>query len=218
MVNSFKRFIEGTRLPKSLLHARWMVFMTEPERGRLFSDDAAETAGRQDPYDFILRHAADAGGTDDVTRTGYVDLKTYLVDDILVKVDRMSMAVSLEARVPYLDPRIVEFVFTLPPDLKLKGFDTKVLLKKTFRDALPPEVQNRGKQGFSIPIKNWIRGDLKPMMLDLLAESRLRNQGLFRPETVSVLVDEHMKGRANHSHKLWALMVFQQWHDLYGKP
>ncbi len=215
-VNSFKRFIEGTRLPKSLLHARWMVFMTEKERGRLFSDGAAEAAAGQDPYDFILRHSAEAGVVDDITRMGYVDFNTYLVDDILVKVDRMSMAASLEARVPYLDPRVVEFVFTLPPELKLRGFDTKVLLKKTFWNALPPEVQNRGKQGFSIPIKNWIRGELKPMMLDLLDGTSLRNQGLFRPETVSALIDGHLKGRANHSHQLWALMVFQQWNRLYG--
>jgi asparagine synthase (glutamine-hydrolysing) len=129
----------------------------------------------------------------------------------------MSMAASLEARVPYLDPRIVEFALSLPPDLKMKGFRTKVLLKETFWNDLPEEVQHRDKQGFSIPIKNWIRGELKPMMLDLLSEKRIREQGLFRPAFVSRLVREHLEGTENHSHKLWALMVFEQWFDLYGK-
>ena len=127
------------------------------------------------------------------------------------------MTTSLEARVPYLDHRVVEFAFTLPPDLKLKGYDSKVILKKTFWNHLPKEVQNRDKQGFSIPIKNWIRHELRSMMLDLLSENRIRQQGFFNSNYISRLVDEHLKGKENHSHKLWALMVFEQWLDLYGK-
>ncbi len=216
-INSFKRFVQGTELPKSLYHARWMVFLRELEREKIFSSDIRHEIGHEDPYDFIHRHSQCVEGLDDVTRTGYIDVKTYLVDNILVKVDRMSMATSLEARVPYLDHRVVEFVFTLPPDLKMRGFSTKVLLKKTFWDHLPREVQKRDKQGFSIPIKNWIRNELKPMMLDLLNESRIKQQGFFDSRYVSELVDEHLRGVENHSHKLWALMVFEQWFELYGK-
>jgi asparagine synthase (glutamine-hydrolysing) len=216
-VNSFRRFVQGTRLPKELSHARWMVFLTPEERRALFTPEMLERFTPELPYETIFRHGREAGKADDVARNGYVDLKTYLVDDILVKVDRMSMAASLEARVPYLDPRIVEFALSLPPDLKMKGFRTKVLLKETFWNDLPEEVQHRDKQGFSIPIKNWIRGELKPMMLDLLSEKRIREQGLFRPAFVSRLVREHLEGTENHSHKLWALMVFEQWFDLYGK-
>ncbi len=216
-VNSFKRFVQGTRLPKELSHARWMVFLTPGERRALFTPGTLERFTAELPYETIFRHSREADGTDDVARTGYVDLKTYLADDILVKVDRMSMAASLEARVPYLDPRIVEFALGLPPDLKMKGFRTKVLLKKTFWKDLPEEVQNRDKQGFSIPIKNWIRGELKPMMLDLLSEKRIGEQGLFQPAFVSRLVREHLEGTENHSHKLWALMVFEQWFEIYGK-
>ncbi len=217
MVNSFKRFIEGTRLPKELAHARWMVFLNSEGREALLTPDCLASID-EEPYDFIFRHSRSVEGLDDVTRTGYVDVKTYLVDDILVKVDRMSMATSLEARVPYLDHRIVEFVFSLPPDFKMKGFDTKILLKKTFWNALPVEVQKRDKQGFSIPIKNWIRTDLRDMMLDLLSEKRIRQQGFFQAKHVSKLMDEHLKGLRNHSHLLWALMVFEQWYELYGKP
>jgi asparagine synthase (glutamine-hydrolysing) len=216
-INSYKRFIEGTRLPKSLLHARWMIFLQEMERKQLLSKEIQRDIETEDPYDFIHRHARITNGLDDITRTGYVDVKTYLVDNILVKVDRMSMATSLEARVPYLDHRIVEFAFSLPPQYKMRGFHTKILLKKTFWDRLPSEVQNRDKQGFSIPIKNWICNELKPKMLELLDVRRLDQQGFFQSGYITQMVDEHINGIENHSHKLWALMVFQQWFDLYGK-
>jgi asparagine synthase (glutamine-hydrolysing) len=214
-VNSFKRFIEGTRLPKSLHHARWMTFLAEEERRQLFHEDFFP-GKRTGTFDFIERIANETEGLHDITRTGHIDVKSYLADDILVKVDRMSMAVSLEARVPLLDYRIVEFAFTLPPHLKMRGLRTKYLLKKTFHDDFPPEIRRRGKQGFSIPIKNWIRGDLKGMMTDLLAEKRLREQGFFNPVFIHQLMREHLGGRENHSHKLWALMVFQLWYDQYG--
>lgn len=217
MINSYKRFIQGTRLPKSLMHARWMVFLEEVERMRLFSKDVLEQIGHVDPYAFIHDIRKNVLGMDDVTMTGYIDVNSYLVDDILVKVDRMSMATSLETRVPYLDHRVVEFSFTLPPSLKMRGFSTKYLLQKAFWYDLPREVQNRDKQGFSIPIKNWIRNELRPMMLGLLDEGRIRQQGFFDPGYVAQLVEEHLDGRENHSHKLWALMVFEQWYDLYGK-
>ncbi len=217
IANSVKRFVQGTQLPPSLYHARWMIFLQEWEREKLFTKEVVGVIEEGDPYDFIHRHSRVADGCDDVTRTGFIDVKTYLVDDILVKVDRMSMATSLEARVPYLDHRVVEFAFALPPRLKMRGLDTKYLLKRVFWEDLPKEVQNRDKQGFSIPVKNWIRSDLKPMMLDLLDGRRIRQQGFFDEAYVSRLVDEHLKGVENHSHKLWALMVFQQWYDLYGK-
>jgi asparagine synthase (glutamine-hydrolysing) len=99
----------------------------------------------------------------------------------------------------------------------MRGFQTKYLLQKTFWNHLPEEVRRRDKQGFSIPIKNWIREELRSMMLDLLDGTRIRQQGFFNADFVSRLVAEHLQGRENHSHKLWALMVFQQWYDLYGK-
>jgi asparagine synthase (glutamine-hydrolysing) len=216
MINSYKRFIQGTWLPKSIYHVRWMVFLQKWEREQLLSADVLHAVKETDPYDFIHRISQKAEGLDDVIRTGYIDAQSYLIDNILVKVDRMSMATSLEARVPYLDHRLVEFAFSLPPHLKMSGFRTKLLLKNTFWDDLPIEVQNRDKQGFSIPIKNWIRTDLKSMMLDLLSYERLSSQGYFNPDYVEGLVREHLEGLENHSHKLWALMVFQLWYDLYA--
>ncbi|NQT24445.1 asparagine synthase (glutamine-hydrolyzing) [candidate division KSB1 bacterium] len=217
LVNSIKRFVEGAGLSESLYHARWMTFLQENDREQLFSADAFNAIRDTDPYEPIHAFSLASQFMDDVTRTGYIDVNTYLVDNILVKVDRMSMATSLEARVPFLDHRIVEFAFSLPSHLKMRGFKTKALLNRTFWDEMPPEVQNRDKQGFSIPIKNWIRNELKSMMLDLLEPTRIQNQGLFNPTTINRLMDAHLKGEENHSHRLWALMMFQQWYDLYAK-
>lgn len=215
-INSIKRYVEGAGLPGSLHHARWMTFLRESDRDQLFSAETLDAIQDSDPYEPIHAFSLPSRTLDEVTRTGYIDVNTYLTDDILVKVDRMSMAASLEARVPFLDHRIVEFAFTLPPHLKMHGFKTKVLPNRAFWDEMPTEVQNRDKQGFSIPIKNWIRCELKSMMTDLLEPSRIRNQGLFDPDTIQKLMDAHLKGEENHSHRLWALMMFQQWHDLYA--
>lgn len=193
-----------------------MVFLQETERNRLLTRNVLREIESVDPYDFIHRHSRATESSNDITREGYIDVKTYLADNILVKVDRMSMATSLEARVPYLDHRIVEFSFSLPPEYKMRGFHTKAILKDTFWNQLPSEVQNRDKQGFSIPMKNWIKNELKPMMMDLLNPRRIAQQGYFESAYVTKLVEDHLKGIENHSHKLWALMVFQQWYDLYG--
>lgn len=217
LVNSFKRFIQGSELPKELLHTRWMTFLAEHERQKLYSDHTLSALSETDSFDFIRSHAAAVEGLNDITRTGYVDVKTYLTDNILVKVDRMSMVPSLEARVPFLDHRMVELAFSLPPSLKMKGYDTKYILKKTFWDKLPAAVQNRDKQGFSIPIKEWLKHELRPMATALFDANRLKAQGIFDPGFVAQLMDEHSRNIENHSHKLWALMVFQQWMDRYGK-
>jgi asparagine synthase (glutamine-hydrolysing) len=142
----------------------------------------------------------------------YVDLKTYLADDILTKVDRMSMAVSIEARVPLLDYHIVEFALNLPADMKLKGARTKSILRQAVKDMVPQLVLEKPKEGFSIPMKHWLCSSLKPMMLDLLSKGSLQKHGYFDHQVVAAWIQEHLDGRVNHSHRLWALMVFEMWH------
>jgi asparagine synthase (glutamine-hydrolysing) len=138
-----------------------------------------------------------------------------LTDDILVKVDRMSMAPSLEARVPLLDHKVMELAAAIPTNLKLKGFSTKYILKKAVWDILPHEILTRGKEGFSIPIKNWIKQELRPLLEDTLSQTRLKKRGLFQPDYVQRLIGEHLEGRENHSHRLWALMMVEIWHQAY---
>jgi asparagine synthase (glutamine-hydrolysing) len=194
-----------------------MVFMDEAAKRALFTADLAARCSSAHAYAYLTRYLQSNGDGARLEDQLYTDLKTYLVDDILVKVDRMSMAVSLEARVPFLDYEVVEYAASIPAALKLRRFQRKHILRKAVGHLLPPEILTRGKEGFSIPLKNWLRGELKPMMLDLLSVARLRRQGWFTPDFVQRLITEHLQGRANHSHHLWPLMVFQLWCDRYLK-
>jgi asparagine synthase (glutamine-hydrolysing) len=215
LVNKVKRFVEGTRFPEDLQHARWMMFLGDEEKHQLYGEVMDEMRHQHLAYDFIRQHFTKADSQDYVNRQLYVDIKTYLCDDIMVKVDRMSMATSLEARAPFLDYRVVEYAATIPSTLKLHGTKTKYILKKAMADLLPREIITRGKEGFSIPIKNWLRNELRPMMLDVLSPSKIRRDGFFNSNYVQKLVREHLQGKENHSHRLWALMVFNIWRDHY---
>jgi asparagine synthase (glutamine-hydrolysing) len=215
LVNKLKRFVEGSVLPDSLQHFRWNIFMTEEKKNHLYSEelkssmDHGEACSRWIAY----LHAADGAGL--LWRQQFADIKTYLVDDILVKVDRMSMANSLEARTPYLDYRVVEFAAGLPEHLKLKNLRTKYLLKRCMSTRLPCEVLSRKKEGFSIPMKNWLKQELRPLMQEVLCPERIRREGFFNVSYVETLKSEHLQGIANHSHQLWSLMIFGIWRDLY---
>lgn len=213
-INKAKRFVEGADYPEDLGHVRWMMFLAEAEKRRLYSPEVQAHLNGHDAADFVRRYFRQASG-DGLNRQLYVDIKTYLVDDILVKVDRMSMAVSLEARVPFLDHRVVEFAARVPGSLKLVNGESKWILKEALRDLLPPKIQRRGKEGFSIPIKNWLKQELKPLMLEVLSPERIRREGFFDSQEVQRLVDEHLRNVDNHSHRLWALMMFGIWQERY---
>ncbi len=189
--------------------------MGPAEKHALFTEELASQRPRSDVHAYVTQYLHRNGSAGQLDDQLYADLKTYLVDDLLVKVDRMSMAVSLEARVPFLDHEVVEFAARIPAALKLRGFTRKYILRKAVGHLLPPAILTRGKEGFSIPMKNWLRGELKPMMTDLLSADRLRRQGWFQPYYVQQLITEHLQERANHSHRLWPLMVFQLWCDRY---
>lgn len=217
LINRAKRFVEGMKLPEDLHHTRWMIFLQEAEKELLYSRDMKSGILEGDSYKFIRNYFSNVAynGSDEINKQMYVDIKTYLVDDILVKVDRMSMATSLEARVPFLDYRFVEFAATIPGKYKLQGKKTKVILKQAMEDLLPHEILYRGKEGFSIPIKNWLKKELKPLMMDTLAPDKIKREGFFDSEYIDKLVKEHLKGAENHSHRLWALIIFGRWYDLY---
>ncbi len=215
-VNRTKRFVEGAMLPPDLMHTRWMIFLQEQEKRRLYTGELLNAYEHGNSYAFIQEYFTRSwNGVTPLAQQEYVDIKTYLTDDILVKVDRMSMAPSLETRVPFLDHKVMEFAATIPTSLKLKGLTTKYILKKAVNELLPEKILVRGKEGFSIPIKNWIMHELRPLLLETLSEERVRKRGYFQPRYVRHLVQEHLDGKANHSHRLWALMVFEIWHQVY---
>lgn len=212
LVNKAKRFVEGLDYPSELSHARWRLFAGEGVRWGLFTDEAAaqlSTASEQHIVDLFQR----AGKRHPINRSLYVDVKSYLVDNILTKVDRMSMGVSLEARVPLLDKELVEMAFQAPDWLKVNKGETKVLLKRIATRHVPENCVYRPKEGFSMPIKNWLGTQFRPLLEDFLSAKRIEAEGIFRRPTIERLKAEHLAGKANHSHVLWSLMVFQAWRD-----
>src|SRR5262249_19227168 len=143
------------------------------------------------------------------------DMETYLPDDELRKVDRLSMWHSLEVRVPFLDHKLVEFVATIPSQLKLKGWEKKHILTKSLDGILPASILRRRKQGFSIPLGAWLRGPLAELVHAHLSPSNLRDLGMFREKTISRMLEEHARGRKNHETQIWTVLTFVLWEKCY---
>jgi asparagine synthase (glutamine-hydrolysing) len=201
-----KRFLRGAKAPVELRHPTWLGSFTPEEQEALLLKDFA------DPFDDWRQASEHAPSSDPIERLIYLYAKTYLHDDILVKVDRASMACSLEVRAPFLDVELVEFLARVPSRLKLRRFQTKRLLKLAMRDILPRGIATRPKKGFGVPIAAWFKGPLREALLDELAPDRLRRQGIFDAPIVQRLITEHMAGRRDHRKSLWTLYVFQLWH------
>ena len=211
LVNKAKRFVEGTSYPAALSHTRWRLFAgAAVQQALLTPAAAAEITQPATRHITALFHQA--GEREALNRSLYVDVKSYLCDNILVKVDRMSMAVSLETRVPFLDPELVELAFRLPAKYKVNKGLTKVLLKSVAAQSVPARCVYRPKEGFSIPIKHWLKTQFRSILEDYLQPEKLQQQGLFQVGTVERLKQEHLADVANHSHILWSLIVFQAWY------
>jgi len=211
VVNMAKRFSEGLRKPEDLEHARWLVFWDLAERRALYTAEAQAAVATRDPFGWYRGLLEEGGrrGFQGLQRQLYADVRGYLADDILAKVDRASMAASLEVRVPFLDHEFVEAAMRIPAERKLRDGQTKWVLREAFADRLPATVARRGKEGFSMPMKQWLMRELQPMMRDLLSPARVRSRGLFDATAVTRLMDEHVAGRQNHAHRLWCLMALE---------
>jgi asparagine synthase (glutamine-hydrolysing) len=188
---------------------RWMVFLTSDKKRKLYHPEVYGQVSNQNE-EIILKYL-DGHGSDRLQQQLFCDARFYLAENILPKVDLMSMATSLETRVPYLDNEVVSLVSRMPSQLKWRGLERKYVLKKAYRNELPPAILERKKEGFSIPLKNWLQVEWNPLMHDLLSENVLKQDGLFNPSTVNQWIHEHENNQANHSHILWSLMVFQLW-------
>jgi asparagine synthase (glutamine-hydrolysing) len=208
-----KRFSRAAADPDPLLrHLGWKeIFSANGRQELLGSRDPG-----WDPLDLYRERYAETGDAGLLARMQDVDLGIYLVDDLLVKTDRLSMAHSLELRVPFLDPRVAEFAFALPQALKVRGFAKKRLLRQALAPLLPKEIIQGRKQGFSIPIATWLRGPLQPFAREVLAPATLERQGCLDPSTVTALLDRHCAGREDLSRQLWGLMAFTLWFDRYA--
>jgi asparagine synthase (glutamine-hydrolysing) len=209
-INVFKRYMDGLRLPDEGGHLRWQYFLAQGQAERLFNDQV-QAHVRFDPFLPVREMLEHCNSDERLDREIYVDLKLSMADSVLMKVDKMSMSTALEVRVPFLDHEFVEFTAALPGWFKLKGFNTKHILRLAIKGLVPDQVVNRGKQGYSLPVKNLLRDQLRPLMEELLRESPLVRQYL-QPAYVERLMSEHLAGTHNHNHVLWALLNAALWH------
>jgi asparagine synthase (glutamine-hydrolysing) len=204
-----KRFVRAAHLPALEAHHGFKeIFAPEARRALLHADGAAP-----DPVDHLRARYAETAGAEPLARLQDLDLGIYLVDDLLVKTDRMSMAHSLEARVPFLDAHVAELALALPTALKVRGLAKKRLLRRAVEPLVPREIVRGRKRGFSIPAAAWLRGELEPFARDTLSPDRVRRQGFFRPDAVTGLIDRHVAGREDLSRQLWGLLAFTLWHE-----
>jgi asparagine synthase (glutamine-hydrolysing) len=186
--------------------------MFEPgAKDRLYAPEFARAVSHADPFQSFRDAWHHCGASDPMDRALYVDARTYMIDDVLTKVDRMSMAVSLEAREPLLDHKLLEFAARVPMALKLKGGQTKYLLRRVLDRKVPRSIVERAKRGFEAPIGEWLRGPLAGMTHELLLDGRLRDRGVLDQREVSRLWDEHRTRRAEHPHRLWQLVMLELW-------
>jgi asparagine synthase (glutamine-hydrolysing) len=220
-LRKLRRWLEAVGEESVARYLRWVCLFDEAGRLGLYSDGwldalAAAGAARPDEADpvSVLRRAFDAADRrDPVTRASVADLLTYLPGDPLVKVDLASMAHSLECRGPFLDHRVVELAVALPVSrkLRLRGGRSKVVLKEAFADLIPPAIRTRPKMGFGVPIDRWFRDTLKDELRSVLLDPVALNRGLFRPEAVTTLIDEHVSRRRDHAYRLWGLLMLELW-------
>lgn len=204
-----KRFLRGIGAPPGIRDQIWLGSFTPAEQRSLLNGNSSEI----DSYGDILAAEKNCDSRDGMERLIYLYCKFYLQDCILAKVDRASMACSLEVRAPFLDYTFVEFANSIPFALKLKGLNGKYILKRAMRNKLPREITGRRKKGFGIPVAKWFRNGARAIMLDALSESRIRRQGIFNPAEVTRLVDEHLRGRRDNRKQLWTLFIFQLWFE-----
>lgn len=206
-----RRFLEGGPLPPAERYLSWVSFLGSEALAELLPG----RRGDGDPRALHLAHWSRCAGPDLADALLYLDLKTYLPDDLLMLGDKMSMAASLELRVPFCDRRLVELIARLAPAVRAPGFRLKPLLREIMGPLLPPEVLRRPKRGFSVPLAQWFRGPLQSLAQDLLSEQRLRAGGILNPQPVRRLLDAHLLGRRSYYDQLFAIMMFQLWQVVY---
>lgn len=213
-----KRFIFGLDRNIGRQYLNFLGPIDLEQKSNLFTQPVVKAIGSQDPaVQFIDKLLKEARLFERQKKLQYLDLRAYLAEDCLVKTDRASSFNSLEVRVPFLTPVLAEFAFSLPGNFHFNGFTLKRLLKAAVKDLLPQEIINRPKKGFGVPISQWLNKELKPMTDRLLAEKRLKRQGLFEPIFVQRLIGEHRSKKESHHMVLWGLLMFQLWYDQWFK-
>jgi asparagine synthase (glutamine-hydrolysing) len=208
-----KRFISGIELSPLERHYAWKTVFSPEERAAIIEPDRR---GTSDPVTLLRLRHTESEDAEELARLMDLDLSVFLVDDMLVKTDRASMAHSLEVRVPLLDRSVAELALALPSRMNVRGLRKKRLLRRAAEPLVPAEILQGNKRGFSIPLAAWLQRDLEPLTREVLSQENVRRQGFFRPEAVAGLISDHAAGRADQSRKIWALLVFSVWAERYA--
>jgi asparagine synthase (glutamine-hydrolysing) len=209
------QFLRGAKAPQDERLWRWIGSFVPEELLTLLTPDALSALDVASLYDDVRAQYLRARDLDPVNRDAYVYTKGYLAEGILTKLDRATMAVSLEARAPLLDFNFVALAFSIPGRLKLRRGRLKHIFKEALRGVVPDDVLRRPKRGFALPIGRWFREGMRDELLHALDPSRLRHEGLFEPEAVRTLVDEHLAGIRDHRKPLFTLFMFQRWRETW---
>ncbi len=215
ILRRFKRFVMAQNLEPNRRYATWLTMMDNPTKQNLYSAEFTDRLGKCDSLQLFDETYGTAKAIDALDRILSSDVRTYLPDDLLVKVDIASMVHSLEARSPFLDHHLAEFVAKLPSNFKLRGRDRKYILKKALRDKLPGSILNRGKCGFAAPVASWFRGELKDVARDVLLDSKTMSRGIWSQNGVRTMLAEHTSGRINHGDHIWELLMLELWFRTY---
>ena len=212
-INMLKRFVEGANLPEDGQHLRWQYFLNRALEQHLFSASFRSKIN-SDPFWQVRQYNERCDATDTVNREIYLDMRFMMTDSVLMKVDRMSMASSLEIRVPLLDHVLVEFLASLPGDWKLNKMTTKYIFRSALAGLLPDSIVHRGKQGYSLPVKHLLRGELREYMVQRLHDSAVLRENMDM-QYIDRLIAEHDALTHNHNHILWALLNVAIWHERF---
>lgn len=206
-----KRLLSAIALEPRRRYLKWVSIFDEERRRELYTPEFQQKIQKFSAADFLLQAYEQCPQRDFVTQTTCADVLTYLPCDILHKVDVATMAHSLEARCPFLDHQVVNLAARMPMSWKLSGNQGKQILIDTFSDFLPPRIQSRPKMGFGVPLDYWFRNELRPLLEDVLYDSRTLARGFFRPAAIRQLIDEHITRQWDHSYRLWSLLVLELW-------
>jgi len=213
--NRLADFLEVSTRNQELNYLEQVKIFNWREKEGLYTEAFAKGLEGVDSFDYFFGKFMEVKTDDLVDKLLYLDLHTYLPEDLLVKIDIATMAHSIEARVPFLDHFFVEFVAGIPSHLKLKGTESKYILKKAFSDMIPETILNRKKMGFGVPVSRWFRKELKNYIYEILLDQRTLNRGYFKREKVRQLLDDHVALRYDHSARLWALLVLEIWFRVF---
>jgi asparagine synthase (glutamine-hydrolysing) len=210
-----KRFVAAASMSPVQRYLRWISAFDDQAKLNLYSDDFRHETAQFRTANIIEPWFAKANGAGIIDASLLTDTMTYLPNDLLVKMDIASMAVSLEARSPFLDHYLMEFAASLPEKLKLRGMTTKYLLKRVLKKLLPAENLTRKKMGFGVPIGYWFRGAMQPFLRQTLLSDKALSRGLFKPDRVRNIVDQHTESKLDHSHRLWTLLMLELWFERF---